>query len=104
MRNKFIFAGIAGLTVLALATPADARINQRQSRQQTRIANGLNSGALTPREGARLERREGRIDAYEARSRADGGGLSVRERYRLGRMQNRTSRAIYRQKNDAQTQ
>lgn len=102
MRTKLFCAALIGLTALTAAVPAEARINQRQNRQQQRIANGVNSGQLNARETYRLERREGHIANYEARSRADGGGLSGRERYRIERMQDRTSRAIYRQKHDAQ--
>ena len=102
MRTKLFCAALIGVTALTAAAPADARINQRQYRQQQRIGNGVNSGQLNARETYRLERREGRIANYEARSRADGGGLNGRERYRIERMQDRTSRAIYRQKHDAQ--
>lgn len=100
MCRNILFASIAGLTTLAGAMPADARIDQRQNRQQSRIYNGANSGTLNARETYWLERREGRIAGYEARSRADGRGLNGRERYRIERMQDRTSRAIYREKHD----
>ena len=102
MRTKLFCAALIGLTALTAAAPAEARINQRQNRQQQRIANGVNSGQLNARETNRLDRREDHIANYEARSRADGGGLSGRERYRIERMQDRTGRAIYRQKHDAQ--
>jgi len=102
MRTKLLCAAVIGLTALTAAGPADARINQRQYRQQNRIADGVNSGQLNARETNRLERREGHIANYEARARASGGGLNYRERYRIERMQDRTSRAIYRQKHDAQ--
>jgi hypothetical protein len=101
MRNTFLFAAALGITALA-AVPAEARINQRQARQQQRIAHGVGSGQLTARETYRLERQEGRIAAYEARSRADGGGLSARERVRIEHMQDRESRRIYRQRHDRQ--
>jgi len=100
MRTKLFAAAVIGLATVATAMPADARINGRQQRQQQRIFNGVQSGALNGRETYRLERREGRIASYEARSRADGGGLSWKERYRIEKMQDRTSRAIYRQKHD----
>ena len=102
MRTKLFCAALIGLTALTVAAPAEARINQRQYRQQQRIANGVNSGQLNARETYRLERREGHIPNYEAHARASGGGLNGRERYRIERMQDRTSRAIYRQKHDGQ--
>jgi hypothetical protein len=101
MRTSFIFAAAFGLAAVA-AAPAEARINQRQAHQQQRIAHGVASGQLNARETYRLERQEGRIAAYEARSRADGGGLSWHERARIEHMQNRESRRIYRQRHDRQ--
>ena len=102
MRTRLFAAAAFGVMAVTAAVPADARINQRQNRQQSRIYNGVASGELNRREAGRLEAREARINRYEARSRADGGGLNWRERYRIERMQDRTSRAIYRQKHDAQ--
>jgi len=100
IRNLFA-AALLGGTALA-ATSADARINQRQGREQARIYHGVQSGQLTARESWRLEREQAHIARYEAASRADGGGLSYRERYRLERMQDRASRDIYRQRHDGQ--
>jgi membrane protein implicated in regulation of membrane protease activity len=101
MRTIIVFAALAGVAAIA-ATPAQARINQREAHQQQRIARGVATGQLTARETYRLERQEGRIAAYVARSRADGGGLSARERVRIAHMQDRESRRIYRQRHDAQ--
>lgn len=101
MRTKFLFAAALGVVAVATA-PAEARINQRQAHQQRRIAHGVASGQLTARETYRLERQEARIAGYEARSRADGLGLSVRERARIEHMQDRESRRIHRQRHDRQ--
>jgi hypothetical protein len=100
MRTKLFAAALIGLATLTAALPADARINERQHRQQQRIWNGVKSGQLNGRETYRLERREARTARFERRSRADGGGLSWRERYRIEKMQDRTSRAIRRQRQD----
>ena len=99
MRITTFIAAMLGVAAVA-AAPAEARINQRQAHQQQRIARGVASGQLNTRETYRLERQEGRIAAYEARSRADGGGLSLRERARIEHMQDRESRRIYRQRHD----
>ena len=101
MRSIFLLTALAGLAAAA-ASPAQAGINQREAHQQERIARGVATGQLTARETYRLERQEGRIAAYVARSRADGGGLSARERVRIAHLQNRESRRIYRQRHDAQ--
>ena len=101
MRTMFLFAALTSFAAVA-ASPAEAGINRREAHQQQRIARGVATGQLTARETYRLERQEGRIAAYVARSRADGGGLSARERARIAHLQDRESRRIYRQRHDAQ--
>lgn len=104
MRTKIILATLTvSLASVAVAAPAEARINQRQAKQQARISHGVNNGSLTAREVYRLQRQQGHIAAYEARSRADGHGITNAERLRLENMQDRSSRNIYRQKHDRQT-
>jgi hypothetical protein len=103
MRIKFIIAATAcSIAALATTAPAFARINQRQTHQQQRIASGVRSGALTAREAVRVERQQVRIARYERQSRADGGGLNFNERARIEHMQDRASHTIYNQKHDAQ--
>jgi len=76
-----------------------ATINQRREHQQQRIGQGISTGRLNARQGARLERREASIGRQEHRMRAvDGGRLTHRDRVRLNHRLNRTSRAIYRAK------
>jgi len=77
-------------------------INAREARQERRIYQGIESGQLTQREALRLDRREDHIESLEARYRRTGDGISPRERARLERDLNRTSRDIYRQKHDNQ--
>ena len=94
----------AAFAIAALAAlPAEARINQRQHHQQSRIYNGIESGALTRGEAARLEHQQAHIARYEHRSRGDGPGLTGVERDRIEHMQDRASRNVYRQKHDGQT-
>jgi len=89
-------------TGLFAASGAEAgRIHARQVRQQRRIAEGIESGALTAREAARLEAREAALNREVRVLRRDG--LTPRERARIERQQNRLSRDIYRQKHDGQT-
>jgi hypothetical protein len=95
-------AAACALMASALAMPAEAGVNQRQNRQQHRIANGIKKGSVTPQEAIRLEKQQARISRYEARSRADGGGLDRRENRRLDTMQDRASKSIRRQKHDRQ--
>ncbi len=70
---------------------------------QARIGEGVESGQLTPRETARLERKEARVRSEIRRDRAaNGGTLTPAEKARINRQENRLSRQIYRQKHDAQ--
>jgi len=75
---------------------------QRNINQQSRIEQGVKSGALTNRETARLERGEARIDRKEARAGANGN-VSAREQRRVQKAENRESRRIYKEKHDAQS-
>ena len=96
-------AGAAAALFLAAAPArADGRIHRREGRQQRRIAHGVESGQLTPRETARLERGEARLHREIRHDRIDGGGLTKRERARIERQQDRMSHRIYRQKHDRQ--
>lgn len=101
--KKLWIAGLVAATWIAGGAQA-RNIAKRQQRQQGRIAQGVNSGELTARETARLERQEGRLNKEIARDHVDGGGLSQAERRKITRQQNRESRRIYRQKHDGQGQ
>ena len=99
----------------ALLVPADAiaqeaqpnpqtpRVDRRENRQQKRIAQGVNSGQLTPKETVKLEREQGKIKRDEARAKSDGT-VTPKERARLTREQNKASRDIYRKKHNERTQ
>lgn len=87
-----------GLLTIILTQPFLAQageIGQRQRRQQGRIAEGIESGALTPGEAAGLEAKEAAIQREKRYFKRDGK-LSPRERAKLDRDFNRTSRDIYR--------
>ncbi len=85
-------------TALADATP---RIDRMQAQQRARIEQGAASGQLTAPETRRLVRQERQLTRHEARVEVDGV-VTRGERYRLNRDAQRTSRAIYWQKHDAQ--
>ena len=65
-----------------------------------RIVNGVENGSLTEREAKGLAKQQAHIAAYEARSRADGPGMTKAERVRIENMQDRASHNIRRQKHD----
>jgi hypothetical protein len=89
-------------SVSALAQTNAATTTQRDVNQQTRIENGLQSGALTTREAAKLEKEESQVSRLQARS-LQNGSLSPAERARLNAAQNKVSRDITAQTHDAQT-
>ncbi len=89
-------------TGIVSAQEATPRINKRQRVQQQRIEQGAKSGALTKQEVRQLERREAKIQSDKINAKADGK-VTMQERRKLNRELNHTSRAIHRQKHDAQT-
>ena len=82
-------------------TVPGATIDQRQAKQQGRIAQGVTSGQLTPREATRLQQREANVQRMEDRAKADGT-LTKKEAGAIAKKQNSVSQAIYRQKHDPQ--
>lgn len=102
MKRNPLFAAIL---LALLAAPAFAQntatptVDQRQVNQQNRIANGVNSGALTAKEAETLEKREAKIEADKQAAKADGN-VTKAERRKLNREENRTSRAIARKKHN----
>lgn len=92
---------VSALSSLAMA----AEVDRRENRQQERIAQGVQSGQLTPGETARIERQEQRIDnQVKAERAANGGHLTAAERAQVNREQNRESRRIYAAKHNARHQ
>jgi hypothetical protein len=86
-------------------THPKTEVGQRQRNQQERIAQGVKSGQLTPRETAHLEGRESAINHEVKNDRAaNGGKLTPAEHRQVNRQQNRTSNAIYRKKHNARVQ
>ncbi len=85
----------------ALAQTNTPNIDQRQQNQQQRIDQGVQSGALTTREAARLEKGQEHVQTMENKAKADGK-VTPHERARLEHAENVQSRHIYHQKHDRQ--
>jgi Spy/CpxP family protein refolding chaperone len=101
--NIASIAAVVSLGLVLSATPGFAQnINKRQAKQQHRIAEGIENGTLTPKETARLEKQEARINELEARDRQSGGGLSAKEREELNHLLNSESHRIYVAKHNGQ--
>jgi Ni/Co efflux regulator RcnB len=103
---KRLIIGVVAAASLAGALPAFAQstVNQREARQQDRIAQGVANGSLTPGEAAHVERREAKVNRTEARMRSHHHGhLTRHERHVLQRRLSYDSRSIHRLKhNDRQ--
>ena len=74
----------------------------RNAAQEKRITAGLQSGALTKPEAAKLERGQAVVDSKEAAA-ASNGHVSRAEQRNIQRTENRQSKRIHREKTDAQT-
>jgi len=61
----------------------------------------VKSGQLTPREAARAEKGQARIERMEERAKADGK-VTPKERAHIQHAQNRESRQLAREKHDRQ--
>lgn len=89
----------AGPGVVDPGHPRVNQVNRREARQQRRIANGVKNGTLKPRQTARLETREARLQHREKADMAKHNGhLTKPEQRRLNRRENRISRSIARDK------
>jgi len=79
-------------------------VGQRRENQQDRIAQGIQSGQLTARETAKLERQQQSINHEDASMRAaNGGKLTGADKAALNRRQNNASKNIYAKKHNGQT-
>lgn len=93
------------VSAFLLAAPVFAQVGgvgvQANINQQQRIENGLQSGQLTTREAAKLEREESNINRAQAKALRDGS-VSASEQARIARMEQRASSDIRAEKHDAQ--
>ena len=101
---------ILGVTTIALfmtlAVSADdrGRIAERREAQQERIGSGVATGQLTPKEAAKLEKKEAKLNRKIYKERTDGNGLTPKERAKIERKQDKLSREITKEKHDRQVQ
>ena len=119
MKNQSYLMAIVVAAMLGLNTTVQARgfghgggygnhvpqhrfeqhVDRRQARQWDRITNGMDSGELSRGEAERLMRSQRRIAHMESRFERDGY-VSPRERRKLERALNRTSKRIRRAKHN----
>ena len=90
------------LSAIAFLNPRSASAGEiwdRQVNQQQRIYKGVQQGTISQQEFKNLEAREAKI-AAQRRVYLRDGNLNRQEAARLTNAQNRTSRAIYRDRHD----
>jgi len=80
-------------------------VGQRRENQQDRIAQGIKSGQLTPKETSKLEKQQQGINKQVATDRkANGGSLNASQKKQINKSQNQASRNIYQKKHNAAKQ
>jgi hypothetical protein len=108
--TMFVCAALAAMCVPPVFAqaqqdqPTSKSIQQRKENQQDRIAQGVKSGQLTPRETRNLENKEVHVNKEEHNMRrADNGHLTQADKNKLNRQQNKVSKDIYADKHNART-
>ena len=101
MKTMFLAALIAAALPVAAQTQTPV-VDQRQANQQDRIQQGVQSGQLTPKETAKLEKGQAKVETMKEKAAADGK-VTAKERKKLAKAQNKQSKKIYKEKHDKQT-
>ncbi|MEQ1722613.1 MAG: hypothetical protein ABL930_05520 [Pseudobdellovibrio sp.] len=97
---KTILLPILAIALLTLS--AEARRDQkREVKQQSRIGQGVKSGELTKREAKKLRKGQKRVDHMQKKANADGQ-VSIEERAKIEKAQDKQNALIYKQKHDGQ--
>lgn len=99
---KSIAAALVSTLLVGSLMFAQGTVNQRERRQQKRIADGVKDGELTRKGAGKLEKEQAKIHAAEAKAKADGE-FTAKERAKIQKKQNKASRKIYKEKHDKQT-
>ena len=107
MKRLVLTMMTAGLltNIAGFAQEKEGHIQQRKENQQARIAQGVESGSLTPKETANLEHKETKLNREIRHDRnVNGGNLTNKEKRQVNRQQNQLSKQIYNKKHNDRTQ
>jgi hypothetical protein len=103
MQMKRLAALVAAAAIPMVAAEASTPlVDQRQANQEARIQQGVQSGQLTPKETAKLEKGQEKVQVMKDKAAADGK-VTAKERKKLAKAQNKQSKKIYKEKHDKQT-
>lgn len=79
-------------------------VDARDARQQARINKGVADGQITPKGAAAANAHQAHLNGEQSNMRAaDGGHLTIQDRHKLARQQDRTSRRLYNRNHNAAT-
>ena len=96
---------LAALPAAVLAqssgTTSTLRIDQRQETQQRLIESGAQSGQITAKEAARLQKGQAKVQKMEDKAMQDGT-LTDKERKRIQQAQDKEDRNIFRARSNSQ--
>lgn len=103
MKTRTLIAAVALIAPMLAAaqTTSTPRVDQRQANQEARIQQGSQSGALTQKETAKLEKGQTHVQNVENKAMADGT-VTKKEAGRIEHAQDQQSKKIYREKHDRQ--
>ena len=105
IHSLIAFVALAASGAIFAQTPhnstATPRIDARAANQQQRIDQGVKSGSLTQTEAARLQARQDRMTAAQAKFKSDGV-VTAKERTILTHMENKNSKRIHKHKHNRQ--
>ena len=93
MKVRLIVSALFAVASAGAFAQTAASTVQRDVNQEKRIEQGLQSGALSTREAATLQREESRVDRMQSRALKDGQ-LSAGEQAKLNAAQNKVSKDI----------
>lgn len=101
MKTRTLIAAVALVVPLLASAQSTQRIDQRQTNQDARIDQGVQSGSLTQKEAAKLERGQTHVQNMENKAMSDGK-VTKKEASRIEHAQDQQSKKIYQQKHDRQ--
>jgi uncharacterized protein (DUF2147 family) len=107
--KRMTIALMTGALLMGTAAMADDvkpkdKVDQRVANQQKRVGKGIESGALTTKEGANVEKKEAAVRKEVHTDRqANGGKLTTAEKQQVNQQQNKLSKQIYDKKHNDKT-
>lgn len=103
MKTRYFLSQVFAVVVLVGLASNGAwagEVKNREENQQDRISQGVQSGQLTTKEAANLEKGEAKIESDREKALADGK-MTPKEKRKLNHEENKESKKIYKKKHNA---